>query len=83
MLMGALAACGGNSDESPVPPQPPSAASRLATTACHCTTLECIAPLQKQLAGIVAGQHASGNSAIDNADATAKVAACAAKLGAK
>jgi hypothetical protein len=77
------AACGGNSDESPVPPQPPSTAARLASQACACATLECLTPLQTQLASIIAAQHSSGNSAQDNAEATAKVKACAARLSAK
>jgi hypothetical protein len=81
-LLAALAACG-NSDESPVPKQPPSAAARLAAQACACTTLECLTPLQNQLAKIIASQHANGNAIQDNADATNKVAQCASRLAGK
>lgn len=70
------------SDESPVPQHPPSNVSRLAAQACACKTLECLTPLQTQLAGIIAAQHSNGNTAADAAEATAKVKACAAQLSA-
>jgi hypothetical protein len=69
-----------NSAESPVPVQPPSAISRLATQACACTTVECLRPFKAQLDGMIAAQHAGGNSARENADAKAKIAECEAKL---
>ena len=82
LLLGPLFACS-NSDESPVPKQPPSAAARLAAQACACTKLECLTPLQNQLSQIIASQHASGNSIQDNAEATNKVAQCASRLAGK
>lgn len=76
------ASCSGG-NESPVAEQPPSPVARLAAQACACQTLECITPLQTQLAGIIAAQHSGANAAKDNADATAKVAACMARLKAQ
>lgn len=83
LLFLGLLACGGDSDESPVPKQPPSAVARLAAQACACTTLECLTPLREQIARIISSQHASGNSIQDNAEATNKVAQCASRLAGK
>ena len=77
-----LAGCS-NSDESPVPKQPPSGITRLAAQACACQTLDCIKPLQAQLASIIAAQHSTGNTMQEAADATAKVKECAAQLAGK
>jgi hypothetical protein len=79
----ALAGCSKGEDESPVPKQPPSGVTRLATQACACQTLDCIKPLQAQLAGIIAAQHSSGNTAQESANATARVKECAAHLAGK
>lgn len=73
-----LGCSGGN--ESPVAEQPPSPVARLAAQACACKTLECLTPLQTQLASVIGAQHAGANATKDNAEATAKVVACAARL---
>jgi hypothetical protein len=82
LALSSLAACS-KSEESPVPKQPPSGVARLAAQACACQTLDCLTPLQTQLAGIIAAQHSSGNAAQEVADATAKVKECAARLAGK
>jgi hypothetical protein len=71
------------SDESPVPKQPPSGVARLAAQACACQTLDCITPLQTQLAGVIAAQHSTGNAVQENAAATAMVKECVARLTGK
>ena len=82
LSLSALGGCS-KSDESPVPKQPPSGIARLAAQACACQTLDCIKPLQAQLAGIIAAQHSTGNTMQEGADATAKVKECAAQLAGK
>lgn len=77
-----VAACSGGND-SPVPEQPPSPVARMAAQACACKTLECLTPLQTQLAAVIAAQHSGANAAKDNAEATAKVAECAVHLKAQ
>ena len=79
LLLLCLLACG--EKESPVKPQPPSQAARLAAQACACTTLACLRPLQAQLEQIATAQHADGNVTADNAEAKARVAQCASRLG--
>lgn len=82
VALATLAGCS-KGDESPVPKQPPSGVARLAAQACACQTLDCLTPLQTQLAGIIAAQHSSGNAVQEGADATAKVKECAARLAGK
>lgn len=81
-LVWLLAACSVG-DENPVKASPPSMVAKLAAQACACTTLECLRPIQVRLEGMGAAQHADGNAAAEQAEAKAKVAQCAARLGAK
>ncbi len=81
-LVWLVAACSVG-DESPIKSRAPSVVAKLAAQACACTTLECLRPLQARLEGMGAAQHADGNAAAEQAEAKAKIAQCAAKLGAK
>ncbi len=82
LLLCANAACS-TGNESPIKPQPPSPAARLAAQACACTTLECVRPLEAQLERMSVAQHGNGNTAADHAEAKAKISQCAARLSGK